>query len=361
MKTKILFTFLFFVAGIYYCYGQTDLKIDPKTLAVPEKNGIWVQPAQNTKAQPIWGFADGIRIGIAPLDGPRGLIRIYTPYLGHDEFVVTNFIAFEPIDKAKSIRGLSELEWSELDNVRGKRFWSSDTPEAPSFPDKYYPAHGIVTNENGVETLTVYFFCETFDNGADVYVRIKFTAGKPYEFEITGYITEESDELSRFILTATMGNKARLRTLYLANGKTKEAGQLWPTYTDSNFTEHNHTSLAEMIKDKNGGVWFIASPDEEDPTQAVYADDTHTHWKYTGKKATQYWYCPKPGNELEGVVNGRYTYWASKSPIPGGISYENFELTEPFHAGQSYIFGISPFSPEEIISGINLDSVPNKL
>ena len=84
----------------------------------------------------------------------------------------------------KSIRGLSELEWSELDNVRGKRFWSSDTPEAPSFPDKYYPAHGIVTNENGVETLTVYFFCETFDNGADVYVRIKFTAGKPYEFEL---------------------------------------------------------------------------------------------------------------------------------------------------------------------------------
>lgn len=39
-----------------------------------------------------------------------------------------------------------------------------------------------------------------------------------------------------------------------------------------------------MIKDKNGGVWFIASPDEKDPTKAVYAEDTHTHWKYTGKK-----------------------------------------------------------------------------
>ena len=37
----------------------------------------------------------------------------------------------------------------------------------------------------------------------------------------------------------------------------------------------------------------------------------------------------------EGVVNGRYTYWASKSPIPGGIAYENFELTEPFQSGQS--------------------------
>ena len=33
-----------------------------------------------------------------------------------------------------------------------------------------------------------------------------------------------------------------------------------------------------MIKDKNGGVWFIASPDEKDPTKAVYAEDTHTHW-----------------------------------------------------------------------------------
>lgn len=352
MKTKKLFTFLLFAACMAYCYGQTDLKIDPKTLAPPQENGIWVQPAQNTKAQPVWGFANGIRIGIAPLDGPRGLIRIYTPYLEHDEFVVTNFIAFEPIDKESSRRGLSELEWSELDEVRGKRFWSGSTSEAPLFPDKYYPARGTVSNENGVETLTVYFFCETFDNGADVYVRVRFTAGKPYEFEITGYTTEESAELSRFILTATMGNKARLRTLHLAGGRTKQAGQLWPAYKDANFTEHNHTPLSQMIRNNKGGAWFIASPDEEDPTNATYVDDTHSHWKYTGKKATQYWYAPKPSNTLEGVVNGRYTYWASKSPIPGGIAYENFELTESFSNGQCYVFGITPLSPEQVISEI---------
>ena len=352
MKIKILFTLLFILSGMHYCYSQTDLQIDPRTLATPEQNGIWLQPAQNTKAQPVWGFVNGIRIGIAPLSGPRGLIRIYTPYLGHDEFVVTNFIALEPIDKAKKHRGLSELEWSKLDNEHGKRFWSSDTPETPSFPDQYYPAHGVVENENGVETLTVYLFCETFDNGADVYVRVKFTAGKPYEFELTTNVTEDSDELDRFILTATMGNKARLRTLFLANGKAKEASQLWPDYKDSNFTEHNHTSLSEMIKDKRGGAWFISAPDEEDPTKAVYAEDTHTHWKYEGKKATQYWYCPVPKNELEGVVNGRYTYWASKSPIPGGIAFENFELTEPFTSGQSYVFGITPVSPEELINNI---------
>ena len=81
MKTKILFTLLFFACRIHYLYGQTNLQIAPETLATPEKNGIWLQPAQNTKAQPIWGFANGIRIGIAPLGGPRGLIRIYTPYL----------------------------------------------------------------------------------------------------------------------------------------------------------------------------------------------------------------------------------------------------------------------------------------
>lgn len=352
MKTKILITLLLFVAGIHYCNGQTNLQIAPETLATPERNGIWLQPAQDTKAQPIWGFADGIQIGIAPLSGPRGLIRIYTPYLNHDKFVVTNFIAFEPVDKEKNSRGLSELEWSQLDNVRGKRFWSSNTTESPSFPDQYYPAHGVVARENGVETLTVYLFCETFENGADVYVRIKFTEGKPYEFELTSYTTDDSDQLNRFILTATMGNKARLRTLHLANGKTKEAGLLWSDYKDSNFTPHDHTALSEMIKDKEDGAWFIASPDEENPEEAVYVEGTDSHWKYKGKKATQYWYCPKPSSELQGVVNGRYTYWASKSPIPGGIAYENFELTEPFRSGQSYIFGITPLSPQELINKV---------
>ena len=353
MKTPILFVLAFFLLTARYSYGQTDLKIDPSTLTPPQENGSWLQPAQRTKAQPVWGFANGIRIGIAPLDGPRGLIRIYTPYLEHEEFVVTNFIAFEPVDKAKKIRGLSELEWSKADDTRGKRFWSSDTPEAPSFPDQYYPAHGVLSHENGLERLTVYFFCETFENGADVYVRIRFTENKPYEFELTAYTTENSVELERFILTATMGNKARLRNLYLANGKIKESVKLWPDYTDSNFTLHDHTALTEMIRDKKGGSWFVAAPNEEDPSNAIYAQDTHSHWKYKGKKATQYWYCATPGDKLEGVVNGRYTYWASKSPIPRGISYENFELTEPFQQGQSYIFGITPVAPEEFLSGID--------
>lgn len=37
MKTKILFTLLFFACRIHYLYGQTNLQIAPETLATPEK------------------------------------------------------------------------------------------------------------------------------------------------------------------------------------------------------------------------------------------------------------------------------------------------------------------------------------
>ncbi len=347
---------LFILSFMFLCtvgaFAQTDIRIDPLDLAPPTTNGIWVQPAQGTKAQAIWGFADGIRVGIAPMGGPRGLIRIYTPYLGHDHPEVTNYIALEPIDETNRIRGLSELEPSGLDGVRGKRFWSGNTSEAPSFPDRYYPASGVVAGEGDGQTLTVYIFCEKFDNGADIYVRLRFTADNPFRFEIAAFTNEGSAPLAECILTATMGNKARLRTLYLADGQTKTSLGLWPEYRGSDFTPHDFTPASAMIADAHGGAWFVAAPDEEDPSVAVYVSDTHDHWKYKGAKATQYWYCGDVGPELKGVVNGRYCYWASRSPIPGGISFENFELTEPFREGQSYIFGISPLPAEEFIAAI---------
>lgn len=350
MKNNFFWGILLGIASIFNISAQNNPSNDPMTWAKPVKNGIWLQPAQNVSAQPIWGFANGIRIGIAPMGGPRGLIRIYTPYLKHDEYVVTNFIALEPIVNGQ--RGLSELEFSSLDNTNGKRFWSSNSAQvSTSFqPDK--PACGIINKENGKETLTVYFFCETFNNGADVYVAIKFTEGKPYEFEISGYSTEKSKKIDRFILTATMGNKARLRTLYLADGKTKIATDIWPDYRDVNFTPHDHSPLSTLIRDSKGGAWYIAAPNEVDPSKAQYHPETASHWKYEGKKATQYWYCPNPDKTLEGIVNGRYTYWLSRSPLPGGIAYENFELSETFHNGQRYVFGITPMTPQKLIKKI---------
>lgn len=353
MRTFIYHLAIFFIllSETNLCFAQKDTVNLQKERVAPERNGIWLQPVQSKNAQPLWGFVNGIRIGIAPLDGPRGLLRIYTPYLGHDSLEVMNFIAFEPIPH-KGNRGFSELEWSKADNVQGKRFISlNDKPEnLQKIPE--IPASGIISEENGQQTLTVFFACETFDNGADVYVRIRFTENKPYEFELTAYASSTSVPLDYFILTATMGNKARLRSLYLANGKKKHAGTLWPDYRDIHFTPHDFTPSSEMLTGKNGGAWFIAAPNETNPSKTVYAENTFEGWKYKGEKAIQYWYIPEPKVGMKGVVNGRYTYWASQSPIPGGVAYENFEINEPFYQGQRLIFGISPQEANEFIRSI---------
>ncbi|WP_051698016.1 hypothetical protein [Prevotella sp. 10(H)] len=317
-------------------------------LAAPDTGRLWIQPAKNKPAMAIWGHAKGISVAIPQQDiMPRGLIRIFTPYLDHMPHVVTNFIAMEPIPAGQEHRGLSELEMSSMDpGIRGKRFWSSNDSGYSTNNNEIYPARGIIEEKNGKQTLTVYIFCEPFDNGAKVYVRLRFFEERPYEFELTSYASEESVSLDSFILTATMANKARLRTLYLKDYK-KVSSEIWPDYRGDAFTPHAFFSIKDMIHGPEGHAYFIAAPNEKDPSKAIYAADTHQHWKYTGKKATQYWISTTPDEKLQGIVNGRYTYWASQSPIPGGISFENFEMKQPFKNGNRYIFGIIPDSPEE--------------
>lgn len=41
-------------------------------------------------------------------------------------------------------------------------------------------------------------------------------------------------------------------------------------------------------------------------------------------------------------MNGRHCYWMSTSAIPGGTSYENFELSEPFADGRQIFFSVTP-------------------
>jgi hypothetical protein len=325
-------------------------------LRLPEQDGIWIRPANDGPAQAIWGFENGIRVGLAPMLGPRGLLRIYAPYLGHKDDKMINFIALEPVVAGQDQRGFSELEKSTLDGVQGKRFWSSNDSLITDPLPVEFPARGVIEGTGGTsgeraETLTVFIFSEPFDNGAKVYVRLRFFEDRPYEVELTAYARKDSKELDYFILTATMGNFARLRTLCL-NDSTKSSLELWPDYTDDHFTGHDITAIDAMIKDQSGAAYFIAAPDEVKPQNAIYAPDTNNHWKYYGKIATQYWYCPEPTSELTGLVNGRYTYWASQSPIPGGISFENFEFKEPFRHGAIYVFGVSPVGPDEFIERV---------
>jgi len=157
----IISLFIVLLSGVNRLSAQNDIQ-----LAHFIEQGKWILPSDSFPALPVWGHKNGIRIGIAPTPGPRGLIRIYTPYLGHHEDKMINFIAMEPIARGEDQRGFSELEMSELDGVRGKRFWSSNTPDcgSPSFPTS--PARGIIEVIDGVETLTLYIFSESFQNGA---------------------------------------------------------------------------------------------------------------------------------------------------------------------------------------------------
>lgn len=316
------------------------------------EQGKWILPSDSFPAMPVWGHKDGIRIGIAPTPGPRGLIRVYTPYLGHRDDKMINFIAIEPIARGEDQRGFSELEMSELDGVRGKRFWNGNTPDCGSPSSPTSPAKGIIEVIDGVETLTLYIFSEFFQNGAKPFVRIRFYEDRPYELELTTYRCPGSKELDHLILTATMGNFARLRTLYLSDG-VKRSTELWPDYKDIHFTEHDVTTVDAMIKDGKGGVYFIAEPNERKPADAIYAPGTRDNWFYYGQKATQYWYVPEPDPEMVGLVNGRYTYWASNSPIPGGVSFENFELKSPFKQGERFVFGVVPFAASQLIQKID--------
>lgn len=311
-----------------------------------QNSSKWIRPVSINTSIPVWGHSEGIRVGISPTPGPRGLLRIFTPYLGHKEDRVFNFIAFEPIPKGKTERGFSELEMSKLDNVRGKRFWSSDDSICTNAPPLFQYSSGIIENIEGVETLTLYIFSETFENGSKPYIRLRFYKDNIYEFELTTYSCSESVPLENFILTATMGNYARLRNLHLSD-TIKSSLNLWPNYDGLHFTEHDVTNVSQMIKDAEGGAYFIAEPNEEYPMDVEYDKKTRNNWKYYGKKATQYWYSPNPDKNLKGLVNGRFTYWGGDAPIPGGVSFENFEFVTPFKSGETFIFGVTPLSPEE--------------
>jgi len=317
--------------------------------ATPPAPSRWLQPSPENGHKLRWGFKDGLSIGLTP-NRIRGLISIYTPYAGQRPDNNINFFAIEPIPKGETRRGFSELEQSQLDDKKGKRIWTSnddsDSAREPRETEK--PATGIVQIENDEETLTVFFFVEPFRNQAKVYVKAKFYAGKPHEVEITTYARRDSRELANCIVTATMGNYARLRKLHLKNG-IKTASEFWPDYKEHAFAPHKIIARDRMLTDKNGHPYFIATPDEKNPEAAPHADDTGRRWRYVGKPAVQYWYCKDPDDTLQGLVNGRVVYWASQTPIPGGISFENFELKKQFRNGDRFVFGITPLSVEDFV------------
>lgn len=317
-------------------------EIDYKeSLSLPEIDGPWVRPSAIAPAEPRWGHAQGIQVGLHPLPGPRGLLRIFAPYLLHPRERLVNFVAVEPIPAGQTERGFSELEPSALDDAPGKRLWSTDYPDDAAPRRDTDAARGRLETVDGVEHLSVVIGVEPFDNGADVWLRLDFREDRPHEFGLSTHRRAGSARLDYCVLTATMGNFARLRRLQLAD-ETITPDDLWPHFEGDRFTEHGRFPLARMRRTPDGAAEVSATPDEAEPHSAVYAPGTAEHWKYFGRRAVQTWRAPEPSDDLEVLVNGRRAYWASSSPIPGGTSYENFELVEPFREGAQYFFGIEP-------------------
>jgi len=329
--------------------GLSAFSVPWEELAPPVIDGIWVRPVQSEPAQPVWGHAAGLRIGLWPMPGPRGLLRVYAPYLGHSEGRMINYIAVEPIVRGDSYRGLSEMEGSDLDGVQGKRFWSGDSPEDRIPRDPTCPAAGVTGQEGGVESLTVYIFVEPFENGAEVYLRLTFRSDRPYEVGIATFAAPDAAPLDYCIVTATMGNYARLRKIYLTD-RVVSSLALWPGYRGLGFTDRVEFPLQDLPRSPDGAALFIAAPDEEHPEAAQYAPHTFIGWRYYGDVATQYWRCEDTSDDLVGAVNGRYVYWNSESPIPGGVAIENFELIRPFAQGTEYWFGVTPKPPESLLN-----------
>ena len=319
----------------------------PPRLAPPVVEGQFIRPAEGDASQPVWGIKNGIRMGLWPMQGPRGLIRIYAPYLGHGPQRMINFIAVEPI--VGRARGLSELEPSAQDKMRGKAMWSTDRLERVPMPrPPWRPSRGTIVEAEGVKALVVHIAVEPFRNGARPVVQAVLRSDRPHEVAFRVFAADGGKPMASCVLTATMGNYARLRKLWL-KGEVIDAGKLWlvPQLNRFGFTAHKAWPVDRMLAVRGEAV-VAASPDEAEPEKADYDPKVAAFWRYQGKVATQYWRSPVVAG-LRVQVNGRTAYWASQAPIPGGIAYENVELVAPFVPGQLFTFGVTT-NPREILA-----------
>jgi hypothetical protein len=298
----------------------------------------WIRPdpAKVAEAQPIWGIAGGMSIGLWPTPGPRGLIRIYTPYLGQPAPPrMINFIAVEPI--VGDDRSLSEMESSQSDGKQGKRMWTSDSLDADATaPPTDALAQGKISRDGSVEQLQVVIHVERFNNGAEPIVVATFRSDRPNEVQLQTFAATKSVPLRSCVLSATMGNWARLRHLHLKD-RTIESSELFRGSVPDRvqFFPHFNWPSSEMLHE-DGRISASATGDIE----ATTPDDVPSGWHYVGDSAVQTWETTdEPGTIVQ--VNGRKIFWGTHAAIPGGMAFENFELVSPFRAGQAFVFRVT--------------------
>ena len=310
----------------------------------------WVRAGLNTN-QPLWGVRGGLLWaippgGFRPAGGPRGLIRVGYPTATNGSYNLINFIAVEPIVHGQ--RGFSELEPSALDHTRGKRLWAvGETNLALSTAQPSLIPGRLWRPSAAVEQLDVTVRVEPFDNGARVRLLVSQRTDTPDEIQLAVHTEPGSAPLDYCILTATMGNLARTRLLWLKDAVVSSL-QLYPQHRGEGFAPPQVYPLDRLARTAQGGVVVAVTTDEADPA-SVYPFPDRQLWHYGGFKVTQYWMKPRgqARADLHVAVNARYTYWQTSRPIPGGVAFENFELREHFYEGQVFTFGLTRKAPAQ--------------
>lgn len=329
----------------------------------------WIRPVDE-KSPAVWGIRNGIVVGLWPSaietarsgtsGGPRGLLRVGYEFKGN--IYKINFIAIEPVVDGEM--EFSEISPSRVDGKWGKLMWAAENDD----PGRFYPSaitRGTITNPDPdhpeVEQLSLYVFMEQFVNGAHPYLKLTIRNDRPEEIGLEIFHQEGSAPMERCALTATMGNYARVRLLYLKD-QIVDSRELYQGYDDIHFIEKEGYPAEQMLRDKHGNFIVLAATNESFSALSSWPQDPRYYerwsWRYRPFfKVTQYWrkdssrYDPS----LHVRVNGRARYWSGGSQhkrdyvkIPGGPAFENFELREKYYPGQKFYFGITRKVPEDM-------------
>lgn len=297
-----------------------------------------------------WGMVGGLQIGLwqaSRRDGPRGLIRLFYPVDGPQQAAsLVNFIAVEPVVEGR--KGYSELERSPGDGQQGLRMAAIQQPLMATTRDPAPPSAGelgTLTDQPGVSTLSVPIAVEPFANGAHVGLVATFRSDRPGEVQFAVHAEQDSARLEYATLSATMGNYARLRRLWLRT-RVVDSKVVYADYQGTDFTSDVYFPRDDLLVTREGDVLVAATPDEAHPA-AVRPFAGRSNWWWHGGVFTQYWRKPAGASkpDLHVRVNGRRTYWGFGQLIPGGVSFENSELRERYYPGQVFVWGITPETP----------------
>lgn len=344
--------------------------ISPVISAQQESEVAWIRP-DSAHDLPVWGIKNGVVLGLWPnpienekgegTGGPRGLLR-----LGHEfngKIHQLTFIAVEPV--VNNEIEFSEISPSHVDGKWGKLMWAGND-EDDNYYEPFARTRGIISHPDPqnpeIEELSFFVFMEKFFNGAHPYFKVSIRSDRPEEVGFELFNHQDSATMDRFVLTATMGNYARLRKLHLKD-EVIYAKELYSEYDGIDFVEKEPYFASRLPRTANGGVIAVMETDESFSELASWPQTdaymARSSWRYKPfYKLVQYW--RKDAGDLDPSlrvrVNGRVHYWAVASrnkddyvDIPGGVSFENFEFREDYRPGQKIYFGLSRKSVEELL------------